>query len=241
MKKKQTKALPTAEGVWAIVLAAGKASGFTTDVEPSFLSLGSKPVLAYSIQAIERCPEIEGVVVVASKERVDGLRGMLQMFGASKVKAIVSGGPARDEMVKSGLEAVDVSEAGFIAVVDGAIPNLTPELIAETVRAARKHGAASVARQLKGPLAESAKGNKITGLPNGSTWWTTLGPQVFRLDVIRRAMENAAKKRLKVADEAAAVVAMKGEVQLVPTDRMLIRIDSPQDLLLSEFLLTRTQ
>lgn len=234
---KGRKAATASSSSWAIVLAGGRASGFSAEIDPVFLSLGSKPVLTYTIAAVERCPEVEGVVIVASKERVESLRSMVHMYGSSKVKAIVPGAATRDAMIRAGLAALADHHPGFIAVLDGAIPGVTPELIGEAVRAARKHGASSVARQIVEPIAESTKGFKITGLPNGSTWWSTVGPQVFRTELLERALANAAKKKLHPADEAAAVAALKQDVHLVPTRRMLVRIDGPADLMLAEYLL----
>lgn len=235
--KKGRKATPTNSLTWAILLAGGRSSGFGEDVDPVFLSLNSKPVLTYSLSAIERCPDVENTVIVAPKERVESVRVMATMFGASKVKAVVAGSGSREAMVRAGLEAVSEAGPGYVAIVDGAVPGVTPEMISETVRAAHKCGAATVARPITDPIAESEKGSKITGLPNGSTWWITVGPQAFRVDVLERALQNAAKKKLRIADEAAAVAALKEDVQLVPIRRHLVRIDAPADLMLAEFLL----
>ncbi len=234
---KARKSTSTSSSVWGIVLAGGRTSQFGTDIDPVFLSLGSKPVLTYSLAAVERCAEIEAVVVVASKERIDSVRTMINMFGCTKVKAIVAGPPPREAAVAAGLHALEERQPGFIAIVDGAVPGITPELISETIKMARKRGSAAVARQLALPVCESAKGVKITGTPEDGTLWITMGPQVFRKDHLEKALSHASKKKLRAADEAALAAAAKIDVHLVPTRRMLIRIDTPQDLNLAEYVL----
>jgi 2-C-methyl-D-erythritol 4-phosphate cytidylyltransferase len=234
---KARKASALSPSVWGIVLAGGRASQFGSDIDPVFLSLGSKPVLTYCLSAIERCPDIEGIVVVAPKERVDSVRTMIGMFGCTKVKAIVAAPPAREASVSAGLQALADRNPGYVAILDGAIPGVAPEMISEAVKTSRKHGIAAVARPVGAPVCESAKGTKVTGMPEDGTIWVLLGPQVFRRDHLEKALANAAKKKIRGADEAALAVAAKLDVHLVPIRRLLIRIDSPQDLNLADHLL----
>ena len=124
-----------------------------------------------------------------------------------------------------------------VAVIDGAVPGVAPEQIAESVKLARKHGIAATARLVGAPVCESEKGVKITGVPGDAKIWSTIGPQVFRIDLLEKTLANAAKKKLRAADEAALAFAARLEVHLAQTRRMLNRIDSPQDLTLAEYLL----
>ena len=48
----------------AILLAAGKSAGMGANVDRAFLSLVDKPVVAWSLLAFERCPDIYGIVLV---------------------------------------------------------------------------------------------------------------------------------------------------------------------------------
>ena len=94
------------------------------NVDKAFLSLGPKPVLAYSLVAFQDCDAIAEVVLVVRKERVDSARAMAQMFGCSKVKKIVAGGTKRQQSVQNGMDQVPEGTA-VVAVHDGARPLVT--------------------------------------------------------------------------------------------------------------------
>lgn len=235
-KKTAKRSQIVSSTVWGVILASGQPSDFAADIEPAFLTVGSKPVLAYSLSAFERCPDVDGLVLVSSKERLESLRAMVHLFGCNKVKAIVSAPPARTAAVQVGVDVAIENGAGHIVVHDGTRPGVSTELISETIRVARKSGASAVANPIMDPVSETAKGAKITKLVSGDLW-TTATPQAFKTDVLHKALVNAVKKKLKLPDEAAAATAIKQVVHLVPARRPLIRIASPAHLSLAEFLL----
>lgn len=235
--KSARKTATTSSSVWGIILASSQPGEFSAEIEPVFLTLGSKPVLTYSLSAFERCPDVEGLVLVAAKNRLDSVRSLVHLFGCNKVKAIIPGFASRWESVQAGLAVVAEHRAGTVVVHEGARPGVTPEMIAETIRLARKCGAASVAQPVTEPIVESAKGVKITGAPEGEQLFAMATPQAFRSDVLQKILANAVKKKLKLADEAIAAHALKQEVQLVSLKRPMVRVDSPIDLNLAEFYL----
>ena len=54
----------------AIIVAAGKSARMGGDVDKAFLSLGPKPVLAYSLMTFEACPDIDKIVLVVRKDQL---------------------------------------------------------------------------------------------------------------------------------------------------------------------------
>ena len=74
----------------AIIVAAGKSARMGGDVDKAFLSLGPKPVLAYSLMTFEACPDIDKIVLVVRKDQLVAAKSASQMFGCRKVAAIVA-------------------------------------------------------------------------------------------------------------------------------------------------------
>ena len=89
------------QSIWGLVMATGKAEQISSEIETAFLYLNDRPVLAYSLAAFNQCPEIEGIVVVVSRERAESVLGMVKLFGFAKVKKIVVGGAKRARTTSS--------------------------------------------------------------------------------------------------------------------------------------------
>ena len=53
----------------AIIVAAGKSERMGAGTDKAFLSLGNKPVVAWSLIAFERCPEVDRIVLVVRKDQ----------------------------------------------------------------------------------------------------------------------------------------------------------------------------
>ena len=117
----------------AIIVAAGKSERMGAGTDKAFLSLGNKPVVAWSLLAFERCPDVDRIVLVVRKEQQVAAKAVARMFGISKLIAIVPGGNKRQESVQAGLAACDV-DTRQVVVHDGARPCVTPDVISEVVR-----------------------------------------------------------------------------------------------------------
>ena len=116
-----------------ILVAAGKSERMGQNTDKAFLSLGSKPVVAWSLLAFEQCPDIDQIVLVVRKDQVLAAKSVTQMFGISKIRTIVAGGSRRQDSVLSGMKEMD-PDTRVVVVHDGARPCVTSELISETIK-----------------------------------------------------------------------------------------------------------
>jgi len=224
----------------AIIVAAGKSERMGKDVDKAFLHLATKPVLAYSLCAFEACPDIDEVVLVVRKDRVESARGMAHIFGCSKVRKVVAGGAQRQDSVVNGLDAIN-PEAEIVAVHDGARPCVTPALISQTVAVARKHGAAVAATKITDTVKQVDKGTTVSRTLDRSKIWTVQTPQTFQVRMLREAYEAVRKKKLAVTDDASAVEILGRDVQLVSSGVPNIKITTIEDLPVVAVLLERME
>ena len=222
---------------WGLVVASGKPEGFGEGVDPSFLTLGSKPVLMHSLAAFEKCVDIEGLVLLASKDRVESVRAMVQMFGCAKVKRIMPMGANRLASILSVVKELRDDKVPVLTIHEGIRPMVTPEEISETVKLAKKHGAAVLCDRLTDPVRFTEKNSKVTDSLQDVTAWSCRSPQSFKLDLLAKALEAAQKKKMVLRDEADALALVKGELHVVPATRAVVRIAGPRDLVLADYLL----
>ena len=222
--------------IFGIIVAAGKSERMGVDVDKAFISLGSKPVLAYSLVAFERCPMIDGIVLVVRKDRLDSARGMTQMFGFSKVRAIVAGGQTRQASVANGLAEMG-EDVRVVAVHDGARPCVTPDIISETIKSAKRCGSGVAAVKITDTIKEVDRGFVVSRTVDRTKLWAVQTPQAFKVDLLAKAYEHVRKKRAVVTDEASAVELLGEEVHLVPSSWSNIKITTPDDLTLATTIL----
>jgi len=221
---------------YGVIVAAGKSERMGLDVDKAFLSLGSKPVLAYSLIAFEKCHDIEGVVLVVRKDRVESARAMAQLFGCFKVKKVIAGGATRQVSVENGLSQL-TPEVDTVAVHDGARPCVTPAVISETIKSARKFGSGVAAVKITDTVKESKRGLVVSKTIDRTMLWAVQTPQTFKLSLLLKAFSAVNKKRMTVTDEASAVELVCKDVRLVPAALSNIKITSPDDLTLATALM----
>jgi len=221
---------------YGVIVAAGRSERMGGKVDKAFLSLGMKPVLVHSLTAFEKCPDIDGVVLVVRKDRVGAARNMAQMFGCLKVKRVVAGGAMRQVSVENGL-AVLHEEVKIVAVHDGARPCVSPELISETIKAAKRHGAGVAAVRLTDTVKQVDKGYTVTKTLDRSKLWAVQTPQTFKRALLEKSFKIVKKKGVKITDEASALELAGEKVHLVPAVVSNIKITAPDDLPLAAALL----
>ncbi|OGV62551.1 MAG: 2-C-methyl-D-erythritol 4-phosphate cytidylyltransferase [Lentisphaerae bacterium RIFOXYC12_FULL_60_16] len=221
---------------YAVVVAAGKSTRMGANVDKAFLTLGAKPVLAYSMQAFESCPDIHGVILVVRKDRLQVARGMVQMLGFIKVRKVVAGGLERQHSVQNGLDELG-EDVSVVAVHDGARPCVTPELISETIKSAKRYGSGVAGVKITDTVKSVERGMTISKTVDRSMLWAVQTPQTFQVDILRKALAYVKKKKLAVTDEASAVELMGEDVRIVPASSANIKITSADDLMLAAALM----
>jgi 2-C-methyl-D-erythritol 4-phosphate cytidylyltransferase len=220
---------------YGLVVAAGKSGKLGSKVDRAFLSLGPKPVLAYSLLAFEKCDDIEGVILVVRKDRVDAVRSLIQLFGCNKVVKVVPGGTLRSTSVLNGLAEMP-DDVKFVTIHEASRPLVTSELIEETLKAAKRGGAAAVALKVNDSVMNSDRGVMTNQAVDGSKLWALQSPQTFKLDLLKRALANLDPKH-PLPDEACAVDKLGESVRLVPGSPYNIKILTSDDLPLAGLLL----
>ena len=210
---------------WGIIIASGKDQQLTSETGLAFLSLGDRPLISYCLQAYEDCPEIDGIVVVAQKDRLESVAGMAQMFGFSKLRKIAAGGTTRRTSLQNGLKVLD-DDVTIVSVHDASRPCVSTVLVEETVKAAKRYGTGIAAAKMSEPVKEVIKGQKVASTLDHTRLWTLHSPLTFKREVLQKGLEQASAKNQTVDDESAAVEGIAKEVHLVPSSASNIKVEA---------------
>ena len=220
----------------AILVAAGKGTRMGPGMDKLFLEVAGRPVVAQTWQRFNDARCIHEIILVVR----DGMKGafteLAERFRFRKPFRIVIGGAERQDSVWNGLEALPAT-AGIVAIQDAARPCTAEELIAATVQAADETGAAVAAQPVTDTLKESSDGRLIERTLDRSKLWAVQTPQTFRVDVIRRALEEARRRRMVFTDDTAACELIGQPVRLVSSIAPNPKVTVPGDLAYIETLL----
>ena len=217
----------------AIIVAAGKSERMGNGVDKAFLPLCSKPVLAWSLLAFERSPEIDRIVLVVRKDQLVAAQALAKMFGIAKLKGIVPGGKTRSESVQAGLAQCDI-DTKTVVVHDGARPLVSRRTIAAVVEAAAK-GPAVAGIRVTDALKRVEKGMTISGSVERDKVWAVQTPQAFPVGVLRDAYKAAGKADF--ADDSEVVEKAGGQVKVVECVDPNFKITVASDLQLAAYFL----
>jgi 2-C-methyl-D-erythritol 4-phosphate cytidylyltransferase len=230
--------------VAAIVLAGGSGTRIGGDGNKVYLPLAGRRLVCWALQAFAEVPSVRRLVLVVrpadralAEEAVDGeLRARVEF---------VDGGSTRHDSEQHALAhlapvirdgAVDV-----VAIHDGARPLASPRLIAETIAAASVYGAAVPGIPLEDVAATHPR-HGVRPLPADRRLVRVQTPQAFRAGPLLAAYEAAARDGFAGTDTAACVERYGDlPIHCLPGDPRNIKVTYPQDLILAERLLGRTE
>jgi 2-C-methyl-D-erythritol 4-phosphate cytidylyltransferase len=219
--------------VWAVLVAAGRGKRLGGDRPKAFAALGGRPLLAESLERLERSDWIDAIVVVASEGWEEPSILLAEELGAGKVRAAVTGGATRADSVRTGVAEVP-ADAAVVLVHDAARP-LVAEEVVERVVTALGDGWDGAVPAL--PLADTVKrveGDHVVETPDRSNLFAVQTPQAFVAETFRRAL---ASNSTAMSDCAGYVEAAGGRVRVVEGDARLLKVTTQADLVLVETLL----
>ncbi len=220
----------------AIIVAAGSSQRMGFDKLMALL--GDRPVLAHAIDAFERTPSVEQIILVAPNERVAEFEELVRQHFFKKIRCVIPGGEQRHDSVRAGLSRLS-KDATFVAVHDAARPLVRPEQIERVFELARIHGGAALAEPITNTLKRADKGYVVTGGIARENLFAMQTPQIFARDLIEKGYAAVAANNAVVTDEVSAVEQLGAKVVLLPNEEWNVKITYPRDLFLAQAVLAR--
>lgn len=222
----------------AIVLCAGRGTRMNSEVQKQYLLIKGKPVVFYSLNAFEKCPFIDEIVLVTGKEEIEYCRQeIVEKYGLKKVKSIVAGGKERYHSVFEGLKAIESCD--YVYIHDGARPFIDQELLQRACDSVHIHKACVVGMPVKDTIKIISPDSFAEHTPDRSTLWMVQTPQVFQYHLVLEAYKNIMQNPgVQVTDDAMVVEKMgQTKIKLVEGSYKNIKITTPEDLEIAEIFL----
>jgi 2-C-methyl-D-erythritol 4-phosphate cytidylyltransferase len=202
-----------------------------------FMLLNGSPILIHTIRKFVSSRLVSEIVVALREEDIPWANDVFKSQQFSKNVRTVAGGESRQQSVENALATV-APDIGLVAVHDAVRPFVEIEVIEKVIREAGETGAAIVGI-VPVDTVKQVHRNKVRATLPRERLILTQTPQVFRLDLLRRAFEKAREDLFVGTDESSLVERLEQvEVSVVlGTDRN-IKITKPGDMDLARLYLT---
>ena len=208
----------------AVVLAAGSGKRMKTGRAKQFLTVSDRPVLFYALDAFEKSM-VDDIILVTGKDDIDFCREeIVEKYGISKVRSIISGGKERYHSVARGLfeldgddkktsddAAAEIEKNGLkrqsrlkpdiVMIHDGARPFVTAGLINKLLAGTAEYGACVTGTPVKDTIKVVDSENITVDTPDRKTLWAVQTPQAFSFDMILKAYKELLEKEEKLLEK----------------------------------------
>jgi 2-C-methyl-D-erythritol 4-phosphate cytidylyltransferase len=221
--------------VVGIVPAGGSGERLGADQPKAFVVVAGRPLLSWSLDVLRKT--CDRVVVAVPLGFEEGGEAAAIEDGATGARVdLAVGGESRSASVRNALAAAP--EATIAVVHDAARPLVTERLVEECL-AALEPGVdgAIAALRMSDTVKEAAPDGRVLKTLDRSTLWAIQTPQVFRADVLRRALDTNEAALAAATDDASLVEDIGGTVHVVEGPLENLKVTRAHDLRIAEALL----
>ena len=221
---------------YAIILAAGVGQRMRSGGMPKqFLKLMGKPIIIYTLEKFEDCPEVDKVIVVCHGAYTELMDELITLYKLKKIAKVVVGGKDRQSSLEIGLQAVyddGAAENDIVVIHDGVRPLVLENTIRENIRVAQENGCAITVH----PVAESvivtdSMDAQMDSFKKRDDTYSLTSPQTFKISIIRKAIADQKnnESEIPLLDAAMIYASIGGKVKLVKEQNNNLKVTTPED------------
>lgn len=226
---------------YVVILAGGIGSRMGANIPKQFLEVRDKPIVAYTIEAFQKNPKIESIVVVCINEWMDRMQEIVDKYLLTKVKWIIEGGNTGHDSIRNGIFFLkDKVEADdYIIVHDAVRPILPQKAIDEVIKVAHESGNASSSIACHPPIVYTDDFKSGIADVDREHVMLTASPQAFKYSLALKCYEQAEKENLHNTTFTSSLLIHCGErVYFANGTTCNIKITKKEDLALFDALLS---
>lgn len=221
-------------GCYAILTAGGVGSRVGSDIPKQFIHVQDKPVIAYTMQAFQRHPSVDGIVVSCLGGWEQVLGAYARACGISKLLGIVTGGRTNQESIRNALGGLReaAGDDDLVLIHDGNRALVSQEIISNALAVAERFGSAVTAIPCTEVIARRDAGDDTVSHETirRECLARTQTPHVMRLGELEALHGRAEADGVDSAALPELMVRYGMTVHLSPGDEMNFKITTPSDL-----------
>lgn len=226
--------------VVALLTAAGTGSRMGQDIPKQFMHIDNKPVIVHTMEAFQRHPSIDAIMVVTLDAWTEVLKAYAAQFNITKLRWVIPGGKTGQESIYNGLQFLkdQVDDDTVVIVHDGNRCMVSDEIISDSIVTFKQYGSAVAAIPCIEAVFKSSDGisSKIS-IPREQLYRTQT-PHTYTLRKLLWAHEEAGKRGLTNTTASCTLMQELGEtVYFSKGSEENLKITTVEDLKIFKALL----
>jgi 2-C-methyl-D-erythritol 4-phosphate cytidylyltransferase len=219
----------------AIILGGGAGKRFKGEVPKQFLPLVERPVIVHTVEAFQRSPSIDAVIVAVPAGWEKRCADDLKPYDLTKVQGIITGGETRQLSCWQALQFLNDDPPNMCVIHDAARPLVSTAMIETAVR----EGTEGMTFGLRAvDTIVACRDGEIGQVLPREELYQVQTPQAFPFKTLWDAHSRALEAGITDASVDAGIVLKAGNrVMVIEGDPRNIKITSPADLKLAQYLL----
>ena len=224
----------------ALIIAGGRGMRMGQEIPKQFLTIHDKPVIAYTMEAFQKHPDIDVIAVVC----VDGWESILsayaRQYGITKLKHIIPGGENGQSSIRNGVFELEkhYSPTDLVLIHDAIRPMVSQDIISGCIATVREHGSAIVTIPCQEAMLETTDQISTHSTYPRDHLKRTQTPQGFPLSVICDAHRRALEQGITNSVASCTLMVELGEtVYFCAGSEKNIKLTTPDDLEIFKALL----
>lgn len=220
--------------VTAIILAGGKGKRMKSNKSKQYIDLNGKPILYYTIERFKSNNLIDKIILVLPEGEIEFCKkNVLEAYDIN-VDLIVTGGKERQDSVYNALN--EAKESDIVLIHDGARPFVSQRIINEAVKYAISYGAAAPGVIPKDTIKVKGNDNFSVKTLKRDELVAVQTPQAFKFNIIYNYHKKVRENNIQVTDDTMVAEYFGQKVFLYEGEYTNIKITTPEDLILAEYL-----
>lgn len=225
----------------AIIIAGGSGKRMEQDIPKQFINVSDKPIIVYTMEAFQKHPSIDAIIVVCIDGWHEILKSYAKQFNITKLCSIVGGGSCGQESIKNGLDEAKkiFSEDDMVLIHDAIRPMLSNEIISDNIAKCELYGNATVVAPCTTVVLEKTTNEFSEQTVNRDNLLLTQTPQAFILRDILSAHHEAKEKHITDSVASCSLYVQLGRKVYYSTgDETNIKLTRPGDIQIFKALLS---
>ena len=222
--------------MYLLIPAAGMGKRMGSERNKLLLPLLDRPILAWTLLAAENARSISWIGIIGQPEDRADLDRLLGNISLSKPVRFIQGGTTRQESVYNGLQALP-DGAARVLIHDGARCLATPDLFDRCAEMLATCPGLIAAISVKDTIKIVDNTGIVIDTPDRANLWAAQTPQGFDVELLRTCHDKGLALGWEVTDDAALFEKCGLPVTIVPGEETNLKITTPVDLAIAEFIL----